>query len=51
MHLYIKIVVLIYIQNGETALYKATSIGKTEIVKLLIDAGVDLNLQTKVSLW
>lgn len=36
-------------QNGNSALYFATMTEKTEVVKLLIDARIDLNLQEKVN--
>ena len=38
----------LYIQFGYTALYYASKRGKTEIVKLLLERGADVNIQTKV---
>ena len=37
------------IQWGETALTKASAAGKLECVKLLLDSGVQVNVQNKVS--
>ena len=35
-------------QNGETAVYSASAEGQCEVVKVLIQAGADLELQNKV---
>ena len=38
----------ITVQNGETALHLAAERGRTSVVRLLIGANADLNLQDKV---
>ena len=40
---------LLSLQDGETALIKASEGGHMECVKLLVDKGVDVNMQDKVS--
>ena len=35
-------------QYGDSALMRVATLGRTEVVKKLIDAGVNLNLQNKV---
>ena len=41
-----------YTQRGETAVYNASAQGHSEVVKLLVQAGADLELQPKVyTLW
>ena len=40
---------LIRYQNGRTALIVAANLGHTDITKLLIDGGADVNLKEKVS--
>ena len=37
-----------YTQLGETAVYRASANGHSEVVKLLVQAGADLELQTEV---
>ena len=37
------------IQNGWTALMKASEAGQVECVKLLLDRGTEVNMQNKVS--
>ena len=37
------------LQWGETALVKASGAGKVECVELLLDAGVQVNVQNEVS--
>ena len=38
------------IQNGETALMKASENGDTEVVKVLVEAKADLNITDQVNL-
>ena len=45
-----KNVPLPHTQWGETAIYKASANGHSEVVKLLVQAGADLELQTEVYL-
>lgn len=35
----------LYFQHGQTTLMLAVSHGKTEVIKLLLDCGADLNIQ------
>ena len=43
-----KNVSLLHTQWGETAVYKASANGHSEVVKLLVKAGADLELQREV---
>ena len=43
-----KNVPLLHTQWGETAVYKASLNGHSEVMKLLVQAGADLELQTEV---
>ena len=40
---------ILSIQNGETALHRASSAGETAVVTLLLDHGADLHAVTEVS--
>ena len=41
-----------YTQRGQTAVYYASAEGHSEVVKLLVQAGADLELHTEVhTLW
>ena len=37
------------LQDGETALMKASEAGKVECIKVLLDRGAEVNMQDKVS--
>ena len=37
------------LQDGQTALIKASEAGKVECVKVLLDRGAEINMQEKVS--
>ena len=37
------------LQDGETALMKASTAGKVECIKVLLDRGAEVNMQDKVS--
>ena len=39
---------MMYIQEGDSALMVAAWLGRTEVVKELVEGGADLNLQNKV---
>jgi len=39
------------LQKGTTALQSASLAGKTNVVRLLIEHGADINVQTLVSFW
>ena len=39
---------MMYIQEGESAVMVAARMGKTRVVKELVEGGADLNLQNKV---
>lgn len=41
-------VLIHYIQNGDSALIVASRKGKTEVVKVLLREGADMNLQSNV---
>ena len=40
---------LLLLQNGETALMKASEKGHMECVKVLVDGSADVNVQSKAS--
>lgn len=46
----LKLTYVFFNQNGKTALHFAAIKENTEVAKMLIDAGIDINLQEKVSL-
>ena len=38
-----------HMQDGQTALHRASSSGHTDVVKLLVDSGAQINIKDKVS--
>ena len=45
---HVHLISYLYIQYGETALYHASRWGNTEVVKLLLERGAEVNIQDKV---
>ena len=46
--LYISILIVHFMQNGETALYHASKTGQSQVVQLLIEKGANVNEVNKV---
>ena len=46
--LHISLLIVHFIQNGETALYHASKTGQSQVVQLLIEKGANVNEVNKV---